>query len=89
MGIAQTEVDEREIKGGNQTSTKSGIITIHAPSKKKENAETYQMTQRNKYFTTGVSHMHRLKAKEWLKRAIFFFLMYQKITSSPGPNNCY
>ena len=35
MGTAQTEVDEREIKGGNQTSTKSSIITIHAPSKKK------------------------------------------------------
>jgi len=36
MGTAQTEVDEREIKGGNQTSTKSSIITIHAPSKKEE-----------------------------------------------------
>ena len=35
MGTAQTEVDEREIKGGNQTSTKSSIITIHASSKKK------------------------------------------------------
>jgi hypothetical protein len=50
MGSAQTEEDEIEIRWGNQTGTKLDIITIHAPLKKKENTEKYQMTQQNKYF---------------------------------------
>jgi len=74
MGTAQTEVDEREIKGGNQTSTKSSIITIHAPSKKKENVETYQMTQRNKYFHHWSQPHASLEDKRVVEACYSFFI---------------
>jgi hypothetical protein len=59
MGSLKTEAYEREMKGKkeNQTNTKSNIIIIYVPSKKKEKAQTHPMPQQNIFFH-HCSHPH-------------------------------
>jgi hypothetical protein len=52
MGSLKTEAYGREVKGKkeNQTNTKSNIIIIYVPPKKKEKAQTHPIPQQNIFF---------------------------------------